>query len=120
MLAKSPTEPTWAVTAEKVDAVVQRLAKVDRVRKIFLFGSYVQGQTHRDSDLDVLVVAQDNISNTRKESVRLRDEVLDIDMPMDIVVVRESAFEALKDKVGLIYREVVQHGRLVYERADAA
>lgn len=99
---------------------MRRLANAHRVRKIFLFGSYVQGQTHRDSDLDVLVVTEDSIPNTRKESVRLRDEVLDIDMPMDIVVVRETMFEALKDKIGLVYREAVHHGRLVYDRRHAA
>jgi predicted nucleotidyltransferase len=93
---------------------VSRLIQVGRPRKIFLFGSYVSGRLHRDSDLDVLVVAPDSIQNTRKESARLRSALGDILMPMDILVVRESAFETLKDKVGLIYREAVRHGQLVY------
>ncbi len=113
-------EPVWAVTPEKVDAVVKRLVEVGRPRKIFLFGSYVRGQTHRHSDLDLLVVAGDKIENTRKESVRLRSAVEDILMSMDIVVVRESVFEALKDKIGLIYREAVRHGRLVYDAGAEA
>jgi predicted nucleotidyltransferase len=71
-------EPIWAVTPEKVDVVVRRLVQVGRPRKIFLFGSYVRGETHRDSDLDVLVVADDRLENTRKESVRLRSAVNDI------------------------------------------
>src|SRR5438876_9354390 len=108
-------EPVWAVTPEKVDAVVRRLVEAGRPRKIFLFGSYVRGEMHRNSDLDVLVVAEDRVENTRKESVRLRSAVKEILMPMDILVVRENVFEALKDKIGLIYREVVRHGRLVYE-----
>src|SRR2546426_6324334 len=102
-------EPVWAVTPEKVNAVVRRLVDAGAPRKIFLFGSYVSGEMHRDSDLDVLVVAQDSVENTRKESVRLRSAVKDILMPMDIVVVRENVFEALKDKIGLIYREAAQH-----------
>ncbi|MBM3839901.1 MAG: nucleotidyltransferase domain-containing protein [Verrucomicrobia bacterium] len=113
-------EPIWAVKPEKVEAVVKRLVEVGHPRKVFLFGSYVRGQTHRDSDLDVLVVADDTIENTRKESARLRRAVDDIRMSMDIVVVRESMFEALKDKIGLIYREAVRHGRLVYDAAAAA
>ncbi len=84
-------------------------------KKIILFGSYVRDQVTRDSDLDVLVIADDGVANTRKESVRLRDAVGSIDMPMDILVVRESRFEALKDKVGLIYREASRTGHLVYE-----
>jgi uncharacterized protein len=114
------TQPAWAVTPEKVDAVVQRLIAAASPRKIFLFGSFVRGQTGRDSDLDVLVVTKDSVENTRKESVRLRSAVSEVSMPMDILVVRESVFEALKDKVGLIYREAVRHGRLVYDAEAAA
>lgn len=113
-------EPAWAVTREKVDAVVRRLIEAGRPQKVFLFGSYVRGQTHRDSDLDVLVVAEDSLENTRKESVRLRHAVNDISMPMDILVVRQSVFEALKDKIGLIYREAVRRGHLVYDAKAAA
>ena len=109
------TKPPWLVTREKVDAVVQRLIEVATPKKIILFGSYVRDEVTRDSDLDVLVVADDSVANSRKESVRLRDAVGSIDMPMDILVVRESRFEELKDKVGLIYREASRTGRLVYE-----
>ena len=115
-----PSEPVWAVSPKKVEAVIKRLIEVGRPRKVFLFGSYVRGQLHRDSDVDVLVVAGDGVENTRKESVRLRSAVSDILMPMDILVVRENVFEKLKDKVGLIYREAVRHGRLVYDARAAA
>jgi len=48
----------------------------------------------------------------------VRDAVGSIDMPMDILVVRESRFGELKDKVGLIYREAARTGRLVYEAQE--
>ena len=108
----------WAVTPEKVQAVVQRLIAVARPRKIILFGSYVRGQVSRDSDLDVLVVTEDTVANPRAENVRLRDAVDDIDMPMDILVVPESQFNALRDTPGLIYRDAHEHGQLAYERPD--
>jgi len=111
-------EVPWAVTAEKVEAVVQRLIAVGRPRKIILFGSYVRGQVDRDSDLDVLVVTDDRVANPRAESVRLRDAVEDIDMPMDILVVPESQFNALRNTPGLIYQEACEHGKLVYEQRD--
>ena len=50
------TEPTWQITPEKVQAVVQRLIQVAKPKKIILFGSYVRGEATRDSDLDILVV----------------------------------------------------------------
>lgn len=107
----------WAVTADKVAAVVRRLVVAARPRRIILFGSYARGTVHRDSDLDVLVVTGDEVANPRAESVRLRAAVGDIDMPMDILVVPESRFEALRHTPGLIYREACEHGQLAYEQS---
>ena len=110
-------EIPWAVTPEKVEIVVQRLIAVARPRKIILFGSYVRGQIDRNSDLDVLVVTDDTVTNPRSESIRLRDAVDDIDMPMDILVVPETLFNALRDTRGLIYCEACEHGKVVYEQS---
>ena len=106
----------WEVTPEKVEAVVRRLREAGRPRKIILFGSYVHGEIHRDSDLDLLIVTDDSVENPRAESVRLRRCVADIDMPMDILVVPESRFNELRDVPGLIYKEACETGRVVYEQ----
>lgn len=58
---------TWAITREKVEAVIRQIITAGHPRKIFLFGSYVRGETNRDSDLDVLVVTDDKIE-TRTQS----------------------------------------------------
>lgn len=111
-------EVPWAVTPEKVEAVVKRLIAVAQPRKIILFGSYARGQVGRDTDLDVLVVTKDGVANPLAESVRLRDAVSDVDMPMDVLVVPESQFNALRTTPGLIYREACEHGKLAYEQPD--
>ena len=108
-------EPAWQITPEKVQMVVQRLIEVANPKKIVLFGSYVRGEATRDSDLDVLVVTSHEVESPRRESVRLRNFLTDINMPMDIVVVPFSRFEALREKLGLIYREADRHGKVVYE-----
>ena len=106
----------WAVTPEKVAAVVRRLVQAARPRKLILFGSYVRGETGRDSDLDVLVITGDEAVNPRAESIRLRDCLEDIDMPMDILVVSEKRFTELRHTRGLIYREAAEHGCVAYEQ----
>ena len=95
--------------------VVQRLIEVASPKKIILFGSYVRGDATRDSDLDVLVVTSHEVESPRRESVRLRNSLSDINMPMDIVVVPFSRFQTLRQKLGLIYREADRHGKVVYE-----
>ena len=109
------TEPPWLVTSEKVHAVVGRLIEMAHPKQIILFGSYARGKITEDSDLDVLIVAGDEVENTRRESVRLRGALKEIEMPIDIVVVRESTFQKLSDTPGLIYEEARRTGLLVYE-----
>lgn len=106
---------SWEITPKKVQAVVQKIIEVSRPRKLILFGSYVSGNTHLNSDLDVLVVTGDEIENPRKESVRIRRALRGIVMGMDILVVPESKLEELANIPGLIYREAVRNGKVVYE-----
>jgi len=65
--------------------------------------------------LDVLVVTSQEVESPRRESVRLRNSVSGINIPMDIVVVPFSRFQTLREKLGLIYREADRHGKVVYE-----
>ena len=65
--------------------------------------------------IDILVVTGDEVVNTRKESVRIRRALRGISMPMDILVVPESKLRALASTPGLIYREALEQGEVVYK-----
>jgi len=105
----------WAITPEKVQTAIKRIIEVSRPRKLILFGSYVRGNMNLNSDLDILVVTGDDIENPRKESVRIRRALKGIVMSMDILVVPESKLEELTNMPGLIYREAMRDGEVVYE-----
>ena len=70
-----------------------------------------------NSDLDVLVVVSDNVIDSRQESVRIRQSLRGISMPMDILVISESKLKELADVSGLIYQEALRTGKVVYEAA---
>ena len=105
----------WAITPEKVQKVIQKIVEVSQPRKLILFGSYIRGDTNSNSDLDILVVASDKIDSPRKESVRIRRALKGIVMSMDILVVPESRLKELASTPGLIYREAIKNGKVVYE-----
>ena len=108
----------WAITPEKVAAAVQRIASLARPRQVILFGSVVRGATTKDSDVDILVVIADETVSQRQESVRIRRALADISMPMDILVVSERRLAELAHAPGLIYREALRHGMVVYESTE--
>jgi uncharacterized protein len=105
----------WEVTPEKVENAIKRIVEVSRPRKLILFGSYVSGNMDLNSDLDILVITGDEIESPRKESVRIRRALKGIMMSMDIVVVQENKLEELTNVPGLIYREAIRSGKVVYE-----
>ncbi|MBI5407010.1 MAG: nucleotidyltransferase domain-containing protein [Nitrospirae bacterium] len=107
----------WEVTPEKVRTVVEKIVEISHPRKVILFGSYVRGSMNVNSDLDVLVVAGGEIENPRKESTRIRRALKGILMPMDILVVQEDTLKEIADMPGLIYREAIRNGKVVYESA---
>jgi predicted nucleotidyltransferase len=107
----------WVITPEKVQTAIKRIIEVSRPRKLILFGSYVRGNMDLNSDLDILVVTGDDIENPRKESVRIRRALKGIVMSMDILVVPESKLQELVNVPGLIYREAMRDGEVVYESA---
>ncbi len=105
----------WSITPQKVQLAIQKIIEFSKPRKLILFGSYVRGNMHLNSDLDILVVTGDDIESPRKESIRIRRYLKGILMSMDIIVVPESVLKQYADMPGLIYREAIKHGKIVYE-----
>jgi len=101
---------------EKLDTAIQRIVEVSQPRRLILFGSYVRGALHPHSDLDVLVVTEHDPENPRQESVRIRRALRG--MPVDVLVVGEKTLEEAAEMPGLIYREALRNGRVVYESTD--
>jgi transcriptional regulator with XRE-family HTH domain len=107
----------WGVTPRKVDAAVRKIVDACRPRRVILFGSYAGGTPHRHSDLDVLVVTAHEPENPRKESVRIRRALRGVGMAVDVLVVGEKTLEAVGEAPGLIYREALRTGKVVYDAA---
>ncbi len=117
-MKSAATAKSWRVTPEKVEAAVRKIIEVARPTKLILFGSYVKSRTDMNSDVDFLVVTGNEIENTRKESVRIRRALRGIGMPMDILVIPEGKWMELKDEPGLIYKEALKSGKVVYESPE--
>lgn len=109
--------PLWVVTPEKIDAAIKRIAEIAQPKRVVLFGSCARGETRIGSDLDVLVITNDDVASARAESVRIRRALRDISMPMDILVIQEGRLSEVADAPGLIYREILRTGKVVYDTA---
>ncbi len=103
------------ITSYKVREAIRRTVRVGRPKKVIVFGSYINEEIKSGSGLDILVISEDSIPDTRAESTRIRRHLRDLMIPINILVVRESDYEVLKHRPGLIYREIEDTGIVVYE-----
>ncbi len=106
---------SWEITPLKVQQVIEKIVALINPQKLIFFGSFVQEKTHKHSDLDILIVTDNSLDSPRKESIRIRRALKGIHMPMDILVVPEGQLEELIQTPGLIYKEAVTKGKVVYE-----
>jgi predicted nucleotidyltransferase len=92
-----------------VDQIVQAVRPI----RVILFGSAARGESTINSDIDVLVVVDDD-RHRRRTAQHLYRSVRGIGVPFDIIVAHPGDLERHKDNIGLIYRSVMREGREVY------
>ena len=101
------------LTTEQTQNLVTRIVKAAHPEKIILFGSTARGEAGRYSDVDVAVVVHDGTHRRMTERLIYR-AMLGFDLPVDVVVVTDSDMLKYADSPGLVYREVIREGVLLY------
>jgi predicted nucleotidyltransferase len=95
---------------------VKKIAETLKPEKIILFGSYAYGHPTPDSDVDLLVIMKTRA--TQKERYLAVSRVLrPRQFPIDIIVRNPDEInKALKNKGNFFIREIVEKGKVLYER----
>ena len=104
---------------ELLEEIKRRILAVSDPEQIILFGSHARGIAGPDSDLDLLVI-EEGIDATRRESVRLRAALRGLLVPIDVLVATPNQIERYRNSIGLIYNSILREGKVIYERASAS
>lgn len=104
------------ISEKIIKEAIERLVKVAKPQKIYLFGSYARGDARKQSDLDFLIV-EEALKSRRKEMVRLHDAIRSMRIPVDILVISESTFDEWADVPGTVMYKAKTEGRLCYEES---
>ncbi len=101
--------------------IIERLKPI-HPEKVILFGSYAYGEPHKDSDIDLLVVTQDDFipqNFAEKMNVTLRVvkllDALRRQVAMDIIVHTRPMHEKFIALRSMFSREVLKKGIVLYE-----
>ena len=104
------------VPDETLREIVARIVAAANPDQVILFGSAATGEMAADSDLDLLVV-EPQVSDTRRESIRLRAALEGVPFPIDVIVMSRTRLEETKSVIGGIAYPAHRYGRVLYEAA---
>ena len=96
---------------EKItDKFIRRLSP----QKIYLFGSFAEGNENDDSDFDFYIIVKDGTDNIVDLTAEAYKAIRDVrSRAVDIIINTESRFENRKFRMG-IENEVINKGVLLY------
>jgi predicted nucleotidyltransferase len=105
--------------------ILAQLTEKIRLYKVILFGSYAGGTPGINSDIDLLVVTDDdfmpasfeeNMRNYLKVSAALRD--IRRKIPMDLIVHTKPMHKKFLQLGSMFSKEVKEKGEVLYEKGD--
>ena len=102
-----------------IQDVTQALVDAVEPRQIYLFGSYARGAPTEDSDLDLLIVEDEQFDQRRNrwaELKRIRRVLRPFRISKDILLYSRHEFEKWRGSTGHVVAHAVRDGRLLYER----
>ncbi len=101
------------ISKEQIDQIVSAIVAGYQPQRIILFGSYAHGRPDPDSDIDLLVVKDDDLPKIQRNRI-VRSFLKDFSLPVDVIVKNSQEFEMLKDVIGTVVYTANKYGRVVY------
>jgi predicted nucleotidyltransferase len=100
------------VTEDDIQEMVRRIVAAADPVKVILMGSHARGTARPGSDVDLLVIEHDPVTQ-RQEVVRLRRLLRDFQVPIDIVV-GQSFAQRYWDIPGSVLYPAFREGRVLH------
>ena len=106
------------IPQDAIDDLTRQIVEKFKPEKIILFGSYAQGNPRPESDVDLLVIMETELKESKQ--AYLIDENLDRDLfGLDIIV---RTPKNLSERIALgdtFLEEITTYGQVLYESPNA-
>jgi predicted nucleotidyltransferase len=105
------------IPKKAIDEIVRQIVEKFHPQKIILFGSYVRGNPRPESDVDLLVVMETPLKETKQ--ALLIDQSLERDLFGLDLIVRTPQNLAKRISMGDSFlKEITTRGKVLYESSD--
>ena len=97
-----------------LDKYIVSISNIEGVMQIYLFGSCAFEMSDEDSDIDLMVIIDDEL-NTMKKAVEIQQKLASRTVALDVLVNNKSIFNEASNDITL-QAEIKNNGVLLYER----
>jgi len=97
-----------------LDTYTSYISSLNGVLQIYLFGSHAYGTPDDFSDIDLMVVIDDNL-DVLKTAYKIQRGLANRVVPLDVLVNKESAFYEAAENTSL-QAHIIKEGTLLYEK----
>lgn len=97
---------------EKLNGVIDKIAKEFQPEKIILFGSYAWGRPTENSDVDLFIVK--DTDNTRETSRKISRAIFPRPFPLDVIVYTPEQVEKRKAINDFFISDILNKGKVIY------
>ena len=98
---------------DEMDAIIEKIVKGCDPRAIVLFGSVSKGTSTEDSDIDLMVILDTDVSYYER-TLAVRKSIGVTSIPIDVLAFTPKEVEEKRDNRFSIIHEVLRTGKIVY------
>ena len=98
--------------------IVKRIVDIINPLKILIFGSYAYGTPAKHSDIDILVVSEDNVKSRYETTVKIYGALRGVRIPKDIVVATPKQIKEWENVPQAFITKIIKMGKVIYERKN--
>ncbi len=117
VIVKVPTiDKRKRIPQKAIDQVVEQIVEKFKPQKIILFGSYARGNPRPESDVDLLVVMDTPLKES-KQSLEIHRH-LNVMFGLDLIVHTPKRLKERVDMGDWFLRDVLKEGKVLYESSS--
>ena len=117
VVIKVPTiDQRERIPQEAIDEVVQQIVEKFKPQKIILFGSYAREEPRPESDVDLLIVIDTPLKES-KQSLEIRRH-LGVMFGLDLVVYTPQHLKDRAEMGDWFLRDILKEGKVLYESSS--
>lgn len=100
---------------ELLRTITTRISEAIHPEKIILFGSWARGERSPQSDIDLLIIQESDLSRPQRYA-QVRRLFWGMGVPMDILVYTPAEFDRFQSVPGSFTYTVAREGKVLYAR----